>query len=239
MLIIPAIDLEQGCVVRLVQGRKDKKIYSRDPLKTARHWAKQGAKLIHVIDLDGASCGAPKNLSIVKDILKSVSVPVQLGGGMRKIDSIAKALELGVFRVVLGTKAAEDPEFLLKVFKKFKQKVIVSIDSLNDKVLIKGWRTGARGIKTMDFARRLKKIGFQEIIYTNIIKDGTLKGPDIKGIKSLLKESGLQIIASGGVSSLNDLSRLKLLEKAGVTGVIVGKALYEGRFTLTAALKYS
>jgi len=239
MLIIPAIDLEQGCVVRFVQGHKDKKIYSHDPLKTARHWAKQGAMLIHIIDLDGASSGAPKNLNIVKDIVKSISVPIQLGGGIRRIESIGKALELGVIRVVLGTKAAQDLEFLEKVFNKFKQRIIVSIDSLDDKVLVKGWTVGARGMKTLDFARRLKKIGFREVIYTNIIKDGTLKGPDIKGIKALLKESGLQVIASGGVSSLHDLNRLKLLEKRGVTGVIVGKALYEGRFTLAAALKHS
>lgn len=239
MLIIPAIDLQDGCVVRLVQGRLDKKVYSKDPLKTARHWARAGAKLIHVVDLDGAVSGTPKNLTIVKEIAGGVNVPIQFGGGVRKIETIADLLKAGIQRVVLGTKAAQDPDFLKKAFQRFKDKIIVSIDARGAKVLIKGWEAAAGGEDALGLAGHLKKIGFKQVIYTDISKDGTLAGPNIKGIKSLLKETGLGVIASGGICSLEDIRRLKLLEKKGLVGIIVGKALYEGRFTLPQALKIS
>lgn len=237
MLIIPAIDLKDGCVVRFVQGRLDKKVYSRDPLKTAKHWQRQGAKIIHVVDLDGAMTGLPKNLNIVKQIVKAIDVPIQFGGGVRKIDTIKELLEYGVWRVVLGTKAAQDRNFLKNAFKKFKDKIIVSVDTQGSRVLIKGWKSIFASLDILKFARILKETGFKEIIYTDILKDGTLKGPNIRNIKSLLKETGMNIIVSGGISSLDDISRLKLLEKKGLTGIIVGKALYEGKFTLSGAVK--
>lgn len=236
MIIIPAIDLENGCVVRFVQGLEDKKVYSSEPVKTARHWARQGANLIHIVDLDGASSGTLKNLDVVKNIISSVKVPLQLGGGIRKIETIGMLFDLGLYRVILGTRAAKDRVFLEKAFKKFQDKIIVSIDSKEGKVLTSGWRGYAQGTSILGFARVLKDIGFKSFIYTDVARDGTLKGPDIKGIKSLLKETGLHIIASGGVSCLDDLSKLKALEKKGVKGVIIGKALYEGRFTLTQAI---
>lgn len=239
MLIIPAIDIKDGCVVRFYQGRLDKKIYSRDPVKTARHWARQGAKLLHIVDLDGASSGAPKNLEIVKQIVRAIDVPIQFGGGVRTTGTIKKLLSLGLYRVVLGTRAAEDQGFLKKAFKAFKNKIIVSIDAKSDNVLTRGWQKSSGTKKTLAFAQDLKGVGFKEIIYTDILKDGSLKGPNIKSIKSLLKEAGISLIASGGVSSLGDISKLKLLEKQGLTGVIVGKALYEGKFTLPQALKLS
>lgn len=239
MLIIPAIDIKDGCVVRFVQGRLDKKIYSRDPVKTARHWQRQGAKLIHIVDLDGASSGRPKNLDIVKQIAKIVDVPLEFGGGIRNVAIIKTMLDNGIWRVVLGTKAAEDKGFLKKVFKKFKDKIIVSIDAKDGRVLTAGWRRSHGNTDVLKFGRYLKEIGFKQVIYTDVSRDGTLKGPNIKGIKSLLKETGLNVIASGGISSLDDIGRLKLLEKKGLAGVIIGKALYEGKFTLTEALKLS
>lgn len=236
MLIIPAIDLKDGCVVRYVQGRFDKKVYSRDPLKTAKHWVKGGAQILHIVDLDGAFSGTQKNLGIVKEISKNVDVPLEFGGGVRKIETIKKLLNYGIQRVVLGTKAVKDRVFLRKAFIKFKDRVIVSIDAKDSSILIKGWGVSAGNIDVVTFARYLKKLGFEQLIYTDTTKDGTLSGPNIKGIKKLLKEAGLNIIVSGGISSLEDICRLKRLEKQGLRGVIIGKALYEGRFTLTQAI---
>jgi len=237
MLIIPAIDIKDGCVVRFVQGRLDKKIYSHDPVKTARHWAKQGAKLIHVVDLDGAFSGKPKNLDMARQIVRSVGVPVQFGGGIRNLRMIETLLDYGIWRIILGTKAAQDRGFLRKAFKKFKDKIIVSIDTKADRILTKGWKSSCRNADILKFAHSLEAIGFKQVIYTDVLKDGTLKGPNIKGIKNLLKETHLSVIASGGISSLSDIRRLKLLEKKGLAGVIIGKAIYEGRFTLSEALK--
>ncbi|MDD5595830.1 MAG: 1-(5-phosphoribosyl)-5-[(5-phosphoribosylamino)methylideneamino]imidazole-4-carboxamide isomerase, partial [Candidatus Omnitrophica bacterium] len=224
---------------RFVQGRLDKKIYSRDPVKTAKHWARQGAQLIHVVDLDGAFSGVAKNLAVVKEIIQSVEIPIQFGGGVRSIDTIQELLDSGAKRVVLGTKAIEDSAFLKKAFNKFKEKIIISIDAKNNDILIKGWQKTLRSLGVLEFIKILKTLGFKEIIYTDVTKDGTLIGPNIKGIKYLLKEAGINIIASGGISALADLGRLKLMEKQGVTGIIIGKALYEGKFTLKEALKYS
>ncbi|MCX5704079.1 MAG: HisA/HisF-related TIM barrel protein, partial [Candidatus Omnitrophica bacterium] len=185
MLIIPAIDLQDGCVVRFVQGRFGKKVYSRDPLKTARHWIKSGAELLHVVDLDGALSGTQKNLKIVGEIARNVDVPIQFGGGVRKIENISLLLSLGVKRVVLGTKAIEDKAFLKKAFAKFKDKIIVSLDAKADRLLTKGWRSSNKSINVLEFARTLKDMGFKQIIYTDTLKDGTLKGPNIKSIKAL------------------------------------------------------
>jgi len=237
MLIIPAIDLRGGKVVRLFQGKfNQERIYSSDPVKTAKHWVRQGAKFLHVVDLDGARSGNPKNLAALKKIISGVCVPIEFGGGVRRIDTITKLLSMGVQRVVLGTKAASDAVFLKKARKIFGEKIIVSIDARSDKVLTHGWNRNT--VKTtLTFAKELKKIGFKQLIYTDISKDGTLSGPNILGIKKLLKETGLNVIASGGVADLKDLVNLGKLKKQGIVGVIIGKALYEGKFTLTEALK--
>lgn len=225
-------------MVRFVQGRLDKKIYSKDPVKTAKHWVRQGAKLIHVVDLDGAATGTPANLDIVKEIAKTAGVPVQVGGGIRTNETIETLLGCGVSRVILGTKAVEDEEFLRKGLKKFKDKIIVSIDAKEGEVLTKGWQAGCANIDTLEFACALKEMGFKQVIYTDISKDGTLRGPNIQGTKRLLG-TGLSVIASGGISSLEDIKKLKKLEVEGLTGIIVGKALYEGKFSLSEALKLS
>jgi len=239
MLIIPAIDIQGGCVVRLVQGKTDKKIYSRDPVKTAKHWVKQGAGLIHLVDLDGAFFGAPKNAGIVKEIVKNIPIPVEFGGGVRDMATIKQMLGLGVYRVILGTRAIQDTAFLKKAYKIFKNKIIVSLDARDEKIVVKGWKVSSGNKNLIGFAESLKKIGFKEFIYTDTLKDGTLKGPNIKNIKALLKKTGMRIIASGGISSLDDICRLKLLERLGLSGIIIGKALYEGKFTLTQAIKIS
>lgn len=239
MLIIPAVDIQGGCVVRFVQGKLDKKIYSKDPVKTARHWVRQGAEFLHVVDLDGAITGTPANIGIVREIAGSAGVPVQFGGGVRTIGAIKNLLDCGISRIILGTKAAQDSGFLKEAFGKFKNRIIVSVDALDGQVFIRGWQQGAgKCVNALKFAGALKKMGFKEVIYTDISKDGTLKGPNVSGIKTLLK-TGLSVIASGGISSLTDISKLKKLEKRGLTGIIVGKALYEGKFTLSEALKLS
>lgn len=237
MLIIPAIDLQDGCVVRFTQGLRDKKVYSRDPVKTARHWVKQGAQLLHVVDLDGAMTGRPKNMQVVKAIAGAVRIPLEFGGGVRSIEAVREALATGATRVVLGTKAIEDRGFLKKAFARFGEKVIVSIDARAGKVMTKGWKSRS-GLSALDFALLLKQAGFSEAIFTDVAKDGTLKGPSIMEAKRLLKSSGMRLIASGGVSSLDDLRRLEALCGQGLIGVIVGKALYEGRFTLKEALNF-
>jgi len=237
MLIIPAIDLKDGCVVRYVQGVKDKKVYSRDPVKTAKHWVSQGAKYLHLVDLDGAFTGEPKNIDIVKSIVKNVTVPVEFGGGVRKFDTIKALLDAGTARVILGTKAVSEESFLKKVYKAFKDKIIVGIDTKNGAVMTEGWKSQGKGKDIFSFAEELKKIGFKEVIYTDTLKDGTLSGPNIKGAKEFLKKTGLKIVVSGGISSLDDIYKVSKLEKSGVTGIIIGKALYEGRFTLSQAIK--
>jgi phosphoribosylformimino-5-aminoimidazole carboxamide ribotide isomerase len=236
MLIIPAIDLQDGAVVRLVQGYKEKKVYSDDPVKVARAWVKQGARFLHIVDLDGAFTGVAKNLKSVKAITRAVDIPVEFGGGVRSINTIRAILKLGVARVVLGTKAVEDKKFLKDAFAGFGEKVIVGVDAKKGKVMVKGWRAGHKDTAALDFSLYLKKIGFKELIYTDTLKDGTLSGPNIKELKKLLRITGLKIIASGGVSKLSDLDKLKDLEKEGLSGVIIGKALYEKRFTLLQAI---
>ncbi|PIQ87785.1 MAG: 1-(5-phosphoribosyl)-5-[(5-phosphoribosylamino)methylideneamino]imidazole-4-carboxamide isomerase [Candidatus Omnitrophica bacterium CG11_big_fil_rev_8_21_14_0_20_43_6] len=237
MLIIPAIDLRGGKVVRLFQGKfNQEKVYSADPVRVAKHWAKQGAKFLHIVDLDGASSGALKNIEVLKKIIDQVGIAVEFGGGVRSAETIFKLLNLGVQRVILGTRAACDAKFLKQAWKKFGDKVIVSIDAKSGKVLTQGWNRGVA--KTaLAFAKELKTIGFKQLIYTDISKDGTLSGPNISGIKELLKATQLNVVASGGVANLKDLIKLNKLKKTGLSGVIIGKALYEGKFTLVEAQK--
>ncbi|MCM8779798.1 MAG: 1-(5-phosphoribosyl)-5-[(5-phosphoribosylamino)methylideneamino]imidazole-4-carboxamide isomerase, partial [Candidatus Omnitrophica bacterium] len=231
------IDLKEGKVVRLVQGKYDKKVYSNDPVKVAKHWQKLGAKMLHVVDLDGAMTGKPENLDIAIRIAQEVKIPVEFGGGVRSEAIIKKLLGAGIARIVISTKALEDENFLKRVVKKYADKLIVSIDEQNGAVYIKGWKDSAKKISTDTLIEKLKSAGIKEIIYTDISRDGTLKGPNVAAVKKVLKASGMQVIASGGISSVLDIDRLKILEKSGLKGIIVGKALYEGRITLGEALK--
>jgi phosphoribosylformimino-5-aminoimidazole carboxamide ribotide isomerase len=239
MLIIPAIDIQDGCVVRFVQGKLNKKIYSRDPVKTAKHWVKLGAEYLHVVDLDGAFTGRPKNLGFAKDIARSVSVPVQFGGGIRTAKAVKDLLDAGFSRVILGTRAVTDKDFLRGTFAKFKEQIIVSVDTREGAVVTSGWKNQRKGMDAITFCLGLKEMGFRRAIFTDTLKDGTLAGPNIQGIKRLLSKTGLTLIASGGISSIQDVTHLIKLEKSGLEGVIIGKALYEGKFTLSEALKLS
>jgi len=239
MLIIPAIDLKNGKVVRLYQGSfKELVIYSSNPINTARHWERQGAKYLHVVDLDGDKKGEVCHLGVIKKMAKSVKIPIEFGGGLRKKESIKQVLDCGVKRAVLGTKL-QDEDFLRSAFKEFKQRIIVSIDVKDYIVRISGWQSEYKRLSIWELLKVLKNIGFEQIIYTDVTCDGTLKGPNIAMIKRILKNSGLSVIASGGISSLEDLFKLKALSNQGLAGVIVGKALYEARFTLKEALKYA
>jgi len=236
MLIIPAIDLREGKVVRLTKGDFLKMdVYSDGPVVIAKKWQEAGAELIHVVDLDGAKTGTSENLDIVEKIAKSVDIPIELGGGIREESFIEEVLKKGVSKVVLGTKAL-DENFLSKVLKKFSDKIIVSIDSKKDVVTVKGWQE-AGNIDSVRFAKDLEDKGVKRIIYTDVLKDGTLTGPNFFNIEKMLDAVNIEIVASGGVGSADDLRKLKTYETKGLVGVIVGKALYEGKLDLKEAIK--
>jgi len=245
MLIIPAIDLKSGCVVRLYQGKLDKeKVYSDNPADIAKRWKKEGAKLIHVVDLDGAVCGAPKNLAALKNLIKAIKIPVEFGGGIRREADIKKLLDIGVYRVILGTLAFENRALLERLIARYKDKIIVSIDVKNKGTLgLKGW-TEESGNKSdpASFTRYLSRIGARKIIYTDIARDGTLRGPRetlLRGYLNMLSKNkcNISVIMGGGISSLEDIKTLKKLERIGLEGIIIGKALYEGKFKLSQAIK--
>jgi phosphoribosylformimino-5-aminoimidazole carboxamide ribotide isomerase len=235
MLIIPAIDIEQGKVVRFVKGRYKKKIYSDDPVEVALRWQNLGAKMLHIVDLEGAKEGRIKNLLCLNKILSKIDIPVEFGGGIRDIATIRRLLKKGVKRIIIGTQA-KDERFLKKIFKYFGSKIIVSVDESKGRVFFSGWQDSFEDLDTFSLIEKLKRIGFKEIIYTDILCDGTLKGPNIKRIKEILKKK-IKVIACGGISSLEDIQKLKPLEKCGLKGIILGKALYEGRIDLREAIE--
>lgn len=245
MLIIPAIDLKDGRVVRLYQGRKEQEtVYSNDPVEIAIRWAKQGALLIHVVDLDGALWGEPKNIDTLREIIKAVDIPVEFGGGVRTEEIIKKVLRAGACRVTLGTVAFENKELFIKLIQEYKEKIILSVDiSSGGKVAIKGWtKETSFDYELSDFAGELSGMGITEIIYTDIERDGTLSGPRIELLENklaVLKRYGIKVIMAGGVSSLQDIKSLKKLEGSGLEGVIVGKALYERKFELSEAIAFA
>ena len=240
MLIIPAIDLKNGCVVRLYQGKlKREKVYSDNPIDIAKYWEKEGAKLIHIVDLDGAVCGRPKNIKALKKVIQAIKVPVEFGGGIRREKDIKSLLDIGIYRVILGTLAFENRILLEKLIAKYKDRIIVSIDVKNKgAIALKGWTEdgGARS-DLVSFAGYLSKIGVHKIIYTDIERDGTLLGPRealLRNYLNRLSENkyNISVIMGGGISSLNDVKALKKLERMGLVGIIIGKALYEGKFKL-------
>ncbi|MGE5403808.1 MAG: 1-(5-phosphoribosyl)-5-[(5-phosphoribosylamino)methylideneamino]imidazole-4-carboxamide isomerase [Candidatus Saccharibacteria bacterium] len=235
MIIFPAVDIKDGMCVRLVQGRKeDQTVYSKDPAQMARQWQSEGAEWVHVVDLDGAFSGVPKNTEIIKNIASTLSVPFQLGGGIRDIETARSYLSLGVSRIILGTRAQEDPTFVENLVSEFgPEKIIVGIDAKNGFVAVKGWED-TTGTKAIDLAQEMKKIGVVRTIYTDVSRDGLLQGPNHQAIGDMAKQSGLAVIASGGVSTVEDIVRLRAID--GVEGAIMGKALYDGKITLEVAL---
>lgn len=233
MEIIPAIDIKDGKCVRLLQGDYHlQKIYAENPEEIAQKFEAVGAPRLHLIDLNGASDGHPVNSATIKKILASISIPVQLGGGVRTLETMAELLNLGVDRVIVGTMAFQQPEVLAKAVRQFgAAKVVVGIDARQSKVAISGWKEQTE-LNEVDLALAIKKIGVERINYTDISRDGMLTGPNFPAIRNMAMKTGLQITASGGVSSIRDIENLKLLEFLGVDSVIVGKAIYEHKIDL-------
>jgi phosphoribosylformimino-5-aminoimidazole carboxamide ribotide isomerase len=237
MIIIPAIDIKRGKVVRLTQGKFDHQtIYNDDPSVIAQEWQQQGASLIHVVDLDGAQTGEIANTSSIKQIKKSVTIPIEVGGGIRNTATIDRLINLGVERIILGTRAVEDLAFIKGVIAQWGDRIAISLDCVNGLVAKKGW-VEVSDIKGKDLAKDLERLGLKTLIYTDIARDGVLTGPNIDGLKEILSSCSLDIIASGGISSLDDLTALSHLNESRLIGTIVGKALYEHKFTLHDAIR--
>lgn len=236
MLVIPAIDLMGGECVRLLRGRVETKVvYSDDPAAVARKWESLGAELLHVVDLDGAIKGRISNLRHVQDIVRAVNIPAEFGGGVRRQDEISELLRVGVARVILGTKACQK-DFLTDAVAQFGEGIAVGIDAREGMVAVEGW-TRSTSLRAVDFAREVEAAGVKTVLFTDISADGTLAGPRFARIEELAKAVTMNIIASGGVSSLDDIRKLRAYEGDGVVGVIVGKALYEGTIALPEAIE--
>lgn len=235
MRLYPAIDMKNGQCVRLKQGVfEDTTVYSNDPSEVAKEFEKTGAKFLHLVDLDGALLGVGANDSALEKILASIRIPVEIGGGIRTMQDIEHRLSMGVSRVILGTKAVESPAFVKEAITKFgADKIIIGIDAKDGMVAIKGWET-VSSIDAVSLALSMKELGVKTIIYTDIAKDGMLCGPNFVQTARLVETTGMDIVASGGVSCMKDLEQL---EKIGVEGAILGKAIYEKRVDLAEAAK--
>src|SRR3989338_219840 len=237
MLIIPAIDIKSGKCVRLFQGRMDKEtVYSDDPVSVAKRWEDEGAEFLHIVDLDGAVSGVPKNKEIIGNIIKSVKIPLEVGGGIRNIETIKEYFSIGAKKVVIGTVAWENPILISEVCKVFPERIIVGIDAKNGNVAVSGWED-VTDTSASELAKRFEGMGISGIIYTDISRDGTLSGPNIDSIKFFAKSISIPVITSGGVSDINDIKNIMKLKKHGVDGVIIGKALYSGSVNLRGAIK--
>jgi phosphoribosylformimino-5-aminoimidazole carboxamide ribotide isomerase len=235
MIIIPAIDLKDGKCVRLQQGRKEEvTVYSNDPAATAKHWISLGAELLHVVDLDGAFTGEQRNFDKIKGIRKAIDVPIEVGGGIRDVERIEKLVSLGIDRVIIGTSAAKNPDMVKKASEKFPGRVLAGIDAKNGKVAVKGW-VEVTEIDAIGFARQMQDAGTAGIIYTDISRDGMLSGPNIEAMAKMAGAINIPVIASGGVSKIEDIINLSQIKN--LWGVITGKALYEGTLDLKKAIE--
>ena len=237
MIVIPAIDLKDGLCVRLLQGRKSEMtVYNEHPVEVARAFAAAGAQMIHVVDLDGAfSENDSPNRAVVKEIVKAIDVPIECGGGVRSIEDVRQLCDAGVARVVVGTVAAESPSKLSDFVGSFGSRICVGIDARDGRVMTRGWET-ATPVMAVDLARAVAECGVERIIYTDIARDGALVGPNIQQTIAIAEAANVRVTASGGVSSLDDIKRLRDAGNERVDSVIVGKALYEGKFKLEEAI---
>ena len=236
MIIYPAIDIRGGRCVRLTEGRFDAEtVFADDPAEMALKWAGLGAEFLHLVDLDGALAGEGKNVPVIERILHSVNIPVQLGGGIRNLETIEKLLSLGVTRLILGSAAVKNPQLVEEACKKYPGHIAVGIDAKNGDVAIEGWGKGS-GVAATELAKKMAAYGVETIIYTDISRDGMLSGVNVEATAALARACGVPIIASGGVASLEDIRRVKAVESDGVQGCIIGKAIYTGAVDLKAAL---
>nr|WP_314461038.1 1-(5-phosphoribosyl)-5-[(5-phosphoribosylamino)methylideneamino]imidazole-4-carboxamide isomerase [uncultured Clostridium sp.] len=235
MQLYPAIDLKNGRCVRLKQGEfKEITVYSDKPEEIAALWQEQGAAYLHLVDLDGALAGHSVNKEVIQRIVNTVSIPVEIGGGIRSEEAIASMLSLGVARVIIGTKAVKQPEFIRDMIDKFgADRIVLGVDAKDGMVAVEGWEKLSQ-ITASELCSQMKEYGIRHIVYTDISRDGMLSGPNVAYTKKLTDETGLDVIASGGMSSMEDL---RLLYEAGVQGAIIGKALYEKRIDLSEAVK--
>ena len=235
MQLYPAIDMKNGKCVRLTQGLFDNvRVYGDSPADMAKLWVSQGATFLHLVDLDGALAGHSVNESAIRAVVQQVDVPVELGGGLRSIEAVKSMLDLGVSRCIIGTKAAERPEFIRELVDAFgPERIVAGVDAKEGMVAVDGWERTSE-MTASDLCLKMKEYGVQHIVYTDISRDGMLSGPNVTYTKMLTEKTGLDVIASGGVSCMEDLD---MLYENGISGVIIGKALYENKIHLTEALK--
>ena len=237
MIIIPAIDLKNGKCVRLEQGKMEQEtIFSQDPPAVAQKWEALGAEMLHLVDLDGAFAGSPKNKEVIKKIVHAIRIPVELGGGIRTLESIDEYLNLGINRVILGTVVYQQKNFLAEACAKFPGHIVVGIDARNGNVAIQGWAEQTE-LSARELAKKSEHEGANAIIYTDIQRDGMLTGINLEATRILAQAVSIPVIASGGVATIEDIKNLLPLMSDGVTGVIIGRALYKGTIDLTEALR--
>lgn len=236
MLIIPAVDIRSGRCVRLVHGNLEREtVYYEDPVEAALHWEAEGAERLHVVDLDGAMNGRMKNIAVIEKIVQAVKIPIQVGGGIRQVREAADLLDRGAARVILSTAAVQEPQLVAELCARFPGQIMVGIDVRAGRVAIRGWLEEAP-LSAIDLAQQMVQLGVQEIIYTDILRDGTLKGPNVAALAEVTQALPVSVIASGGIASLQDILELLPLQAYGLNGIIIGQALYTGRITLPAAL---
>ncbi len=237
MLIIPAVDIKAGSCVRLLRGDPNKvTTYSSDPIQMAKLWVEQGAKRLHIIDLDGAFTGSPHHLEIAGKIKKECACEVQFGGGLREKEDVKKALDFGIDKLILGTAALGDVSWVKSALEWHAERFMVAIDAWEDRVTIEGWQQDYP-FSIEDALKRVEELGFKEVIYTDINRDGTLEGPNFAGTKRVVSLTRMNVYASGGITSLEDVKQLKEID--GLCGMVIGKALYSNRLSLREAISLS
>lgn len=237
MLIIPAVDIKEGRCVRLTEGKfEDVEIFSDDPVAVAVKWANKGAMMLHVIDLDGARYGKLTNIPLLEQIIKKVNIPVQTGGGIRNYQEVKNLINLGASRVILGTILWKDKSLAKRLFRDFSEKIIAGIDAREGYVAVEGWQN-ITSVNALDFAKEMEKLGARRIVFTDIKRDGSLIGPNMDNLEKMLKNVNIPLICSGGITSLDDIEKLKRFEAKGLEGVILGKSLYKGTILLEDILK--
>ena len=236
MIIIPAVDIKNGRCVRLVQGRKDAEtVYSEDPVQMANRWRNHGAELIHVIDLDGAFQQQPQHTAAIRKMVEQLDIPIQVGGGIRNEKTIQQYIDIGIAKVIIGTEASKNPKLVQKVCKAFPEQIVVAIDARRGMVAIEGW-TQTTPVKAIELAKRFEDCGVAAINFTDIDRDGMQTGPNIEETRRIAEAISIPVIASGGVSTIDDIKNLLPLNAMGITGIIIGKALYSGSLNLRDAI---